>query len=125
MRRVPWLFLGLVATAGALLMGAWVARTFALSLPPCPLKARLGIPCATCGITRCVLALSAGRWAEALHWHPVAVVLMGLSPLAMAWDLRRAWRGDPYPALPDSLAVRLCAATLFLGTWVLQIVRGI
>lgn len=125
MRGVPWLFLGLAGTAAALLLGAWVARTFGLQLPACPLKEHLGIPCATCGITRCVLALSTGRWAEAFHWHPVAVVLVLLSPLAMAWDLRRAWAGRPYPPLPDSLAARLGVAGLFLGTWILQIVRGI
>lgn len=125
MRRVPWLFLGMTGLAAALLIGAWAVRTFGLSLPACPLKAHLGIPCATCGITRCVLALSTGHWSEAFHWHPVGVALTVLAPIAMAWDLRRAWLGHPYPGLPDSVALRLGVAGLFLGTWILQIVRGI
>lgn len=89
------------------------------------MKVRLGIPCATCGITRCLLAMSEGRWAEAFHWHPVVVLLVLAVPIVAAWDIHRAWRGRPYPSLPDSLAARLCAAALLAATWALQIVRGI
>jgi len=89
------------------------------------MKSLCGIPCVTCGLTRCAMALSEGRWAEAFHWHPVAILLGLASPFAMGWDLRRAWRGKPCPSLPDSPAARLAVAGLLLGTWLLQIVRGI
>lgn len=124
-RRIPWLALALLAAAGLLGGGAHLLNTHPVPLPPCPLKTFLGIPCATCGLTRCLLALAGGRWAEAFHWHPVAVVLGLATPLLAAWDLRRAWSGSPYPALPDSLPARLGVAALVAGTWLLQIARGI
>lgn len=122
--RIPWIALaGVLAGVGALLLDAAVRLHPALAIP-CPFKAFTGIPCATCGLTRCVLALAAGRWAEAFHWHPVAGVLLALFPLAMAWDLGRAWRGSPYPPLPDHWAPRLLVGTALLGSWALQILRG-
>lgn len=122
---MPWLTLGggvalaLGAGLGALLARGWIA------LPPCPLKALTEVPCAACGLTRWALALRVGDWAGAFHWHPVATLLAGLFPLAVAWDLRRAWRGEAWPALPDSAWARGAAWALLLGTWVLQAVRGI
>jgi hypothetical protein len=123
--RVPWLALGLLASAALLFGGAWALRTLSITLPACPMKTHLGIPCATCGLTRCVLALRDGHWAEAFHWHPIAVLLGLFSPLIMGWDLRRAWHGAPYLPLPDSRKARLSIAGLVMGTWMLQIVRGI
>ena len=123
--RIPWLAFGILGTTLMVLAGARILERWPVLLPVCPLKAYLGIPCATCGLTRCVIALAQGHWAEAFHWHPVAVTLGLLSPVAVAWDLRRAWRGDAYPPLPDSLPVRLGVAGLLAGTWVLQVIRGI
>lgn len=124
-RRVPWLALGLGCLVVGLLAGAWVMEQTHLRLPACLFKEHTGFACATCGLTRSVLALADGRWADAFHFHPVALIGLLLSPLAMGWDLRRAWRGAAYPALPDSLAWRLGAVGLLLGTWILQAARGI
>jgi len=99
--------------------------TLHLVPPPCPLKAHLGIPCATCGGTRCALALVNGHLREAFHWHPVLALLGLISPLALLWDLRRAWRRDAYPPLPESRLARGAAALLLVGTWILQVARGI
>ena len=123
--RIPWLALGL---AGALGLGgllAWSATRGLLSLPPCPSKTLLGISCATCGGTRAAVAMWEGHLQDAFHWHPVAVVLALLTPFTMAWDLVRAWRGWPYPDLPDHLGWRLVALAAFLATWALQVARGI
>lgn len=124
-RRFPWLASGLMIS-GAL--GIMVAKAFSagpLLLLPCIFKSLTGLPCATCGLTRCGLALSQGDWRMAFHWHPVAVLAILCAPILMVWDLRRAWRGEPFPELPDSLALRLITAGLFLGTWALQVARGI
>jgi hypothetical protein len=123
--RVPWLALALLASVALCYGGVWALRALSITLPACPMKTHLGIPCATCGLTRCALALREGHWAEAFHWHPIAVVLGLLTPLVMGWDLRRAWQGAPYHALPDSWIARLSIASLVMGTWMLQIVRGI
>lgn len=124
MRRVPWIALsGLAAAVGIRLLG-WLAPWLP-GLPACPLKALTGIPCATCGLTRCIVALGQGHWRAAFHWHPAAVVLLAFWPLAALWDLHRAWRELPYPALPRALGWRLLAAGLLLGVWVLQVARGI
>jgi hypothetical protein len=125
MKRVPWLAFSLLGTALALFAGARILGAWHLGLPPCPMKTITGIPCPACGLTRCVMALAQGRWTEAFHWHPVTVILGLLSPVAITWDLRRSWKGDVYPSLPDSLVLRLSVAGLLVGTWVLQIVRGI
>ena len=125
MNRIPWLALGILGTALAAMVGARLLAPWPGLLPACPLKSHVGIPCPTCGLTRCVMAAAGGHWAEAFHWHPVAVMLGLISPLAIGWDLRRAWTGAGYPPLPDSLPLRLGVAGLLLGTWVLQIVRGI
>jgi Protein of unknown function (DUF2752) len=123
--RCPWIALSLVTSIPLLWVAAKLMDGRWLQAPACPFKTLTTFPCAACGLTRCVMALSHGQWREALHWHPVAVLLIALSPLLGIWDLRRAWRGEAYPGLPDSLAWRMGAAGLFLGTWALQVARGI
>ncbi len=123
-RRVPWLALaGLGLAAGVVLAGR--LGPVGPLLPACVFKRTTGWACATCGLTRCLLALGRGDWAQAFHWHPAATLLVLLWPVAMVWDLRRAWRGEAYPALPDSPLARMAAWGLFAVAWALQVARGI
>ena len=124
MRRIPWLVL---LTLLALLTFRLAVLLEPLSglLPGCPFKRLTGLACATCGLTRCVLALGRWDWLAAFHWHPAAAVAVALLPIAAMWDARRAWRGAPYPALPDSKAVRLSAWIILFSVWALQVARGI
>jgi hypothetical protein len=124
MRRTPWIAFGALAAAMGIRGLGWLAP-YLPPLPACPLKTLTGIPCATCGLTRCLFALGQGHLREAFHWHPAAVLLLGLLPFLAAWDLRRAQLGRPYPPLPSGLGWRLLAAGLLLGIWVLQAARGI
>ena len=115
---------------GALLAGfvAWVAallQPVAGLLPGCVFKRLTGFACATCGLTRCLMALGRGDWREAFHWHPVAVAIAALLPALALWDVRRALRGDPYPSLPDSRGARVSIWMLLLGIWALQAARRI
>jgi len=123
-RRVPWIALG----ALALDLGAWLAGRLAPVadlLPGCTFKRATGVACATCGLTRSLLALGQGHWGEALHWYPALALLAAAAPFAAFWDLRRAWKGEPYPPLPDSRAARVGAWLLLAGIWALQAIRGI
>ncbi|GLH68426.1 DUF2752 domain-containing protein [Geothrix edaphica] len=124
MRRVPWIALGGLALAGAAGLAGLLAP-FSGWLPGCAFKRVTGFACATCGLTRSLLALGQGRWREALHWYPALGLLAVALPVAALWDLRRAWRGAPYPALPASRALRLGAWLLLAGIWALQVLRGI
>jgi hypothetical protein len=124
MRRIPWLAL----VALLIILGLRLAvrlEPLAGLLPGCAFKRLTGVACATCGLTRCVLALGRWDWPAAFHWYPAAAVAVVLLPVAVAWDARRAWRGDPYPGLPDSRAVRLSAWILLVSVWALQVARGI
>ena len=124
MRRVPWIALGGLALG----LGIWLVgflAPFAGFLPGCAFKRFTGVACATCGLTRSVLALGRGQWREALHWYPALALLVAAAPLVVLWDLHRAWRGAPYPALPTSRAVRFGAWALLAGIWALQVARKI
>jgi hypothetical protein len=96
-----------------------------LQRPPCLFKRATGWPCATCGLTRMALALADGDLPAAFHWHPVAAAAVLGVPLAAAWDARRAWRGEAYPELPDTVRARAAAVGLFALAWALQVLRGI
>lgn len=124
MRRVPWVALGALALAAGIRL-AGLAAPFAGLMPGCAFKRITGIACATCGLTRCVLALGQGRWREALHWHPAAVLLLLLLLPAALWDLARAWRGRAYPPLPSHGAFRLGVWLFLAGAWALQVARGL
>jgi hypothetical protein len=124
MKRIPWLAMGALAAG----LGCWAAaflRPVSNLLPGCAFKRLTGFPCATCGLTRCVMALGHAEWREAFHWHAAATVLAWLLPVMALWDLRRAWRGEAYPRLPDSRAARVSAWVILLGVWALQVAKGI
>ncbi len=124
MRRVPWIALAALGLGlGVRLAGFLVP--WAELLPGCAFKRVTGVACATCGLTRGTLALGQGQWGAALHWYPALAILAAAAPVAVLWDLRRAWRGDPYPPLPDSRGLRLGAWLLLAGIWALQAARGI
>jgi len=124
MRRIPWVALGALLAD----LGAWATsflRPWSGLLPGCAFKRLTGIACITCGLTRCVMALGMWDWRTAFHWHPAAACLAALLPAVALWDLRRAWRKDPYPGLPDSGVARLSVWVILIAIWALQVVRGI
>jgi len=125
MRRVPWIAVGLLIA----LPLAWTALHLYLQgllwVLPCPFKAITGIPCASCGLTRCVTALVQGRLGEAFHWHPGGTLGLLVLPILAMLDGWRALRGADYPSLPETNWARWTVAGALAGTWLLQIVRGI
>lgn len=123
-RRIPWFALACALGMAAVAALGPLLRLIPGLLPACPFKTLTGLPCATCGLTRCCIALSEGHWAEAFRCHPVACAVALLAPLAAGWDLRRAWQGRPYPELPEHWLPRALAGATLLGTWALQVLRG-
>lgn len=125
MRRVPWIALGLLI---AIPLG-WAALQLHLQgllwVPPCPFKAITGLPCASCGLTRCATALVQGRWGEAFHWHPVGTLGLLLLPILGILDGWRVLRGADYPTLPENNWARWAMVGVLTGTWLLQVARGI
>ena len=71
-----WLSVSLLS---AVMAAAWLR--FGLPLPRCLFHELTGLPCLTCGGTRCVLSLVHGRIIEALRWNPG--VFLGLAALAV------------------------------------------
>lgn len=124
-RRIPWLAGAVLAGIPAALLALRGLEAAGLRLPPCLFHRLTGLPCATCGMTRMARAFMRGDLAAAFHWHPAAAALLCLAPLAALWDLRRAWRGEAFPGMPDTARVRILAAVLFAAVWALQIARGI
>ena len=124
MRRVPWVALAALLAG----LGAWAAaflQPVTDLLPGCAFKRLTGLACATCGLTRSIMALGRGDWREAFHWHPAAALVAALLPAVALWDLRRAWNGEAYPSLPNSRAARVSVWVLLLAVWALQVARGI
>ena len=71
-----------LARVGALV--AVLGGAVALEIPLCPFAILTRHPCPGCGLTRAALALMRGDAAEALHLHPLSVVLVPVIGLVLA-----------------------------------------
>lgn len=59
-------------------------------LPPCPLRAVTGVPCALCGSTRGVIAAIHGEIGRAISLNPASVLVLVLAVLMVAgWRVER------------------------------------
>jgi hypothetical protein len=125
MRRVPWIALSILVFTGL----GWAALRLHLGgqlwIPACPLKQATGIPCLSCGLTRCLEAMVQGDLRQAFHWHPVGLMGVFLLPVLGAWDIIRMVRGQDYPELPERAWARALVFGVLAGTWWLQVARGI
>ena len=88
-------------------IGAFFAAMFALRVRLCPFAIVTGHPCPGCGLTRATVALLQGHVGEALHLHPLSVVV---SPLFVAMFA--------YNALVYVREGRWAAAEGVQGRWV-------
>lgn len=121
--------LGLVwgTVAAALLALAPVAPRLLSSLPACPLKSVLDIPCLTCGTTRAALALARLEPWTALKINPLAAVgwtaLVGGGLLAGLLALAGKPLAEPSWRLARPL--RLALALLLVANWAYLVRAGI
>jgi len=76
------LALGVLGSAGVLGL-AWLL--LGLPTPRCPFHAFTGLPCLTCGGTRCVKNLLVGHVGTALAWNPLVFLGLGAAALFMLY----------------------------------------
>jgi hypothetical protein len=94
--------------------------------PLCPWHALTGRACPGCGLTRAAGALLRGRIDEALHIHPLVLVVA--AQVAVVWVLcllalrRRVPTRRPTPAWVTPLVI--VEAALFLGVWGTRLATG-
>jgi len=83
-----WRLAVAAAVSGAAGLAVALAPSLAPLLPPCPLRTLAGVPCASCGSTRALVALAQGRPLEALAFNPLAFFgVVGLPLAALLWAL--------------------------------------
>jgi hypothetical protein len=113
-----WLAVSASSIAGG---AVWLA--FALPWPRCAFLAVTGLPCVTCGATRCAIAFLRGDFLSALRWNPLAFVAFCA---LIAFDLYAAivvvgrlprLRMVDWTAAEKS-AVRIVAISLLALNWI-------
>ena len=70
--ELTWLLVSLACAAAA-----WAWLHFAMPLPKCVLHQLTGLPCPTCGGTRCVRHLTHGAWTAAFLINPFVFLALG------------------------------------------------
>jgi hypothetical protein len=112
----------LAVSAGSIALGAgWLA--LGLAWPQCPFFAFTGMPCVTCGATRCTIAFLHGNFLAALRWNPLvwaglcgivvfdlyaAIVLIGRQPRLRIVD----W------SVGEKKMVRIAVISLLALNWI-------
>lgn len=122
--------LAVLAVAGGI--GAvWLA--LGLPTPPCHFRGLTGLPCPTCGGTRCLQALLAGHPSEAAAWNPLVFLgaigttaFGGYAAVVTAFRLPRARIESVSKAELDLL--RLGLGIAFAANWIyvaIRLARGV
>ena len=93
----------------------------------CPLRATLGIPCATCGMTHAFVYLAHGHVADAFRWSPLGAALAAALWAYAVADGVRVLAGWPLPALSQRLARRIVfsGVVALLANWAYLLLHGL
>lgn len=89
-------------------LGVWLLLNFDPNVqggpfPPCIFHALTGYWCIGCGMTRALHALVHGHVLQAFGMNPLAMAILAISPLPLAWRLgwRRPWMRTPIAWLSE------------------------
>jgi hypothetical protein len=119
--------LALLVLGGAAALGiAWLE--FHRPTPQCLFHTLTGLPCLTCGGTRCLRNLLAGHVATALAWNPLvflgavsAALFATYAALVIVFRIPRIRLGPLHPRL--AFALRLAAVAALASNWIYLIFR--
>jgi hypothetical protein len=110
--------------------GAWAWLHFALPSPGCPFHQFTGIPCPTCGMTRCLRYTFQSDWKAAADIDPLAFLgYVGIvaydfyAATVLALRLPRLRFDTVSPRWGQF--VRFAAIAAILGNWMYLIWRGV
>jgi len=104
-------------------IAAFFAGTIVFSIPLCPFALLTRHPCPGCGLTRATLALMHGHVADALHFHPLSIVVAPLVVVAVGYNVALyVWAGKTAAAeaLQGPWVTRLAAvlAVIMVAVWI-------
>jgi hypothetical protein len=90
----------------------------------CPFALLTGTACPGCGMTRAVSYLLRGDWASAIHYHPLAPLVLTMGVAGWGWCLLR--RAELVRPLPPRLvqAALIGTGVMLLGVWVARAALG-
>ena len=118
-----WLLVGAVS-----LGAAWAWLQTGLPWPRCVFHECTGVPCLTCGATRCFLFLAHGRFGAAFWMNPLAFCALIASGVFAVYAfvvlLLRLPRVRVSVAAGPAGAVRLGVLALLLTNWIYLIAAG-
>ena len=100
------------------------AQGLAAGTPACPFRALTGIPCATCGGTRALLALARLDVGAALSWNPLVTLAAIVFFAGGLVALVRALRGDGVPDPAPPRWAGAAAAAVLVANWAFVVIAG-
>lgn len=109
---------------GIALLGLLAARFLPvlMFLPSCTFKGLTGVPCPTCGSTRCLVHLAHGDFTSSLAMNPLISVCLLVAVFYFPYSLIALMSGIPRLGIAltsrEGNAVRVGAVLLVLINWV-------
>lgn len=100
------------------------ARDLAAGAPPCVFRTLTGVPCATCGGTRALLALARLDVPAALASNPLVALGVAVFLGGGLVALVRALRGQGVPDLPPPRWAGAAAAFALAANWAFVVFAG-
>ncbi len=100
------------------------ARALAAEAPACAFRSLTGVPCATCGGTRALLALARFDVPASLAWNPLVALAAALFLVGGLVALARAFRGQGVPDGAPPRWAGLAAAAVLAANWAFVVAAG-
>jgi len=117
----------LLAVGGGATLAGLLWLKLGAPAPPCPLLHLTGIPCPTCGATRCLQALLVGDLPAAFGWNPLIALLVIGTPAALLYAALATLgilRPFAHPGPRAARALAAGAAALLALNWGYLIAAG-